>query len=207
MGPKPWWEHLFEILAGLFAKQKMEAISGGGSGNSIGGKVTVAALPTFYSVEQERAMAADSLRALCLELVTDPALVSRDITGDGHPETFCNRAAQRAANAYGCHDLDGMRANQMVATLQASLGDWRRENGERAALHAQRGGLAFAAKAYEPNGHIALVAPEPCKLSGSWGKLVPVVANVGKTNGIMKTSQAFSVADGEPEYFVYREAP
>jgi len=51
------------------------------------------------------------------------------------------------------------------------------------------------------HGHVAVVYPAPVQRSGSWNKMVPMLANIGKTNGLMRTSQAFPV---EPDYFVLK---
>jgi len=51
------------------------------------------------------------------------------------------------------------------------------------------------------HGHVSVVYPAPMQRSGSWNKMVPMLANIGKTNGLMRTSQAFPV---EPDYFVLK---
>lgn len=189
-----FWAWLHELLVGLAARPGTEGVTVGlGSG---------------FDKQAEEAERKAALDSLCTDLVTDPLLASRDVTGDGKAETFCNRAVQRAACAFGCRDFgaegDPVLANEMVLRLQGGLPGWRQDTAERAAGHAMRGGLAIAAKAYAVHGHVAVVAPEPCQESGSWGKFVPMVANVGKPpNGIKKTSAAFPVADGEPDYFLY----
>ena len=86
-----------------------------------------------------------------------------------------------------------------------TLPDWTKDSGEKASEHAEKGGIALAAKVYPMHGHIAVVFPKgSLAWSGSWGKLVPFVANVGKRNGVMKTSEAFPVLEGQPEYWLYK---
>ena len=159
-------------------------------------------LGSGYSVEDERMADVKKLMKLGQELLADPSLVSRDITADGIPETFCNRAAAIAAREYGFDGFEGLSANQLYTLLNRT---WRKDSGERAAAFAMRGGLAFACKQYSVHGHIALVAPYDPEMSGSWGHKVPMVYNVGRVNAVMRASQAFPVADGECEYFLYGE--
>jgi hypothetical protein len=52
------------------------------------------------------------------------------------------------------------------------------------------------------HGHVAVVYPAPMQRSGSWNKTVPMLANIGKKNGLMRASQAFPL---EPDYFVLKE--
>ena len=184
---KPWWQRLLDALI----DQSVTPAGGVGGHVWIGG--------TGYDAAKERTMDAAKLDALCLQLVAAPDLQPAP---DGR--TFCNFAIQRAAAAYGCRDLDHLMANDMAAQLPALPG-WRQVGGARAAMHALAGGLAIAAKAYPAHGHVAVVAPRACEYSGSWGRSVPVVANVGRQNGFMKCSQAFPVAEGEPLYFAYGE--
>ena len=161
------------------------------------------ALGSGYSVEGERAMDADNLRRLGEAIILKwPPRAEKD----GTMTTFCNRAVQEVAAAYGCQDLDGMMANDMAQALGGGLvPGWARARGDMAAKHARRGGLALAAKEYTGHGHVAILAPESMQFSGSWGYDVPCVYNVGKKNGLMKCSEAFAVAQGEPAYYIYGE--
>ncbi len=52
------------------------------------------------------------------------------------------------------------------------------------------------------HGHVASVHPAPIQYSASWDKKVPMVANVGAKNGLMRASQAFPV---EPDYFLLKK--
>ena len=94
-------------------------------------------------------------------------------------------------------------ANDMY-DIMASSPEFTKDSEERAHQHAEKGGLAIAAKKYPVHGHVAVVFPGPMIYSGSWKRSVPMVANCGKTNGIMPCSMAFSVKDGPPDYFLWK---
>lgn len=137
--------------------------------------------------------------------------------------TFCNIGARRVAQAMGCHDFDDtdLNADAMHALM---LAKWKKVDSREAVLHALDGGLAFASmtgkQLGDEHGHIAAVRPEARQRSGSLGVDVPMVANVGKgdpdapmlpgaqtgiktkRNWNCKSSQAFPVSKGEPDYFI-----
>lgn len=99
-----------------------------------------------------------------------------------------------------------MLADDMIKIMEENKsGLWKKVTGEQAAIHACAGGLAFAAASStmleEAHGHIAAIYPEPVQFSGSLGKLVPVITNVGMLNEIERASMAFPVSKGEPHYF------
>lgn len=203
---EPLWLRVLGWLAELIGDQsRKRAMVDAGATPEQAEAVRLVSVPlgTGYSVEGERSMDAEKLRRLGESLAQKwPPKAEKD----GTLVTFCNFSVQEAAQAYGCHDLDGMMANDMALALADGLiPSWRRALGDRAALHAQRGGLALAAKTYPGHGHVAVLAPEPMKFSGSWGYDVPCVYNVGKKNGLMKCSEAFAVAEGEPAYYIYGE--
>ena len=213
--PMPWWA---QVLRGLLdymgmrvgdAVEEQRLVDAGATPGQMANSASVS-MPisgTGYRVEEDRAMDVDKLRR------TGEAVMAKypaqPLPGGG-TETYCNWACRDAAQAYGCHDLDGKTANQLAAELPqlAALRlpyGWAEATGERAARHACRGGLAFAVKAYPRHGHIALVAPSLPEWSGSWARAVPLVYNVGPQNGLVKVSKAFPVADGEPAYFTWGE--
>jgi hypothetical protein len=148
------------------------------------------------AVEEERMEQAIRLKALCDEAVTNPAWVEHDITGDGKTETFCNRAARFIAEGMGCfrfrHDQS---ANQMLRAMAADPENWLAEDDlARLSKAACRGALAFVGIEDEPHGHINAVAPLPMEQSGTWGRPVPMVAQVGTArvgNGVKKLSAAY----------------
>ena len=156
-------------------------------------------LGSGYSVEAERMANLEKLRALCEEVIVDPALMPKDGI------TYCNIGVKRVARAMGCADFsENDTANMMVDIMEFRPG-WRKDNAERAADHAMKGGLAVAGKMYPGHGHVAIIYPEPCQFSGSWGKPTCMLANVGQKNGLIKTSGAFPVASGEPAFYLWGE--
>ncbi len=81
---------------------------------------------------------------------------------------------------------------------------WRKVTDAEASMHALHGGLAVAGKKYpRAHGHVAIVFPDSPAYSGAYRKTVPMLANVGHKNGIMKMSYAFAASKGEPGYWIY----
>lgn len=138
------------------------------------------------------------LKALCDEAVSNPAFAPRD------GKTYCNFAARFISEGPGFFGLPvNTLANGMIAILELAP-EWREDSLDLAHSHAVRGRLAFVALSDEPHGHIAAVYPAPMAESGSWGQKVPMIANVGKVNGIMRLSGAFRAADkSRMRYFLY----
>ena len=123
--------------------------------------------------------------------------------------THCNQAVQMIASIMGYSGFAGLLADQMVA-LMASSPDWRIATGSEAAVYALSGGLAVAGMASkrlgEAHGHVTVVYPLGMGHSGSLGRDVPMVANVGKFCGICVSTEAFPVAVGEAEYWLWSPA-
>ncbi len=138
-------------------------------------------------------------------VVSNPAFIAKDITGDNKPETFCNWGLRMIAEGlFGYTGFTDLNANQIHAKLKGDAA-WQTVDGAQAALEAERGRLVVAAWT-NPNGgpgHVAVVLPLPVELSSKWGKKVPKVANVGPKNGIMGANWAFS---SEPQYFALKTA-
>ena len=204
--PEPLWLRILGWLAGLIGDQsRKRALVDAGATPEQADSVKFFSVPlgSGYSVEGERAMDAEKLRALGEAIILKwPPKAEKD----GTLTTYCNRAVQDVAATYGCEGLNGMMANDMAQALGGGLvPGWTRAMGDMAAKHARRGGLALAAKEYTGHGHVAILAPESMQFSGSWGHDVPVLYNVGKKNGLMKCSEAFAVAQGEPAYYIYGE--
>jgi hypothetical protein len=146
------------------------------------------------------------LKQACDDVLTDPELAPKTVKGK--LVTHCNQAAERVALAMGCSDLCAMDADEQYAVMNGG-GDWRKVCGSEATIHALDGGLAFAAmtdaQLEETHGHIAAVYPEGMQASGSLGYDVPLVANVGKSVGVMRSTGAFPPSMGEADYFVFRK--
>ncbi len=154
----------------------------------------------------------EMLKDVCDHVIYDLSLQpEKDMFGK-IVRTHCNEAAQRIANALGCTELDGVTADEQYSIMRDNVsGCWRQVYGVEATLHALDGKLAFAAMSsaqlHESHGHIAAIYPVSMQRSGSLGKDVPMVANVGTQNGEVKVSQAFPPAKGEPEYYTWTQEP
>lgn len=162
-------------------------------------------LGSGYDKLHEQRQRIKKLREACLFVITVDKFMSRDVTGDKKPETFCNIAARYIAEAMGCKIFDeGMMANRMHTAMENS-DEFAYVDAERAAELAQKGCLVVASRRGDPHGHIAACYPSPPDFSGSWAKKVPIVAHVGRPpNGLKKCSGSFSVKDGEPTYFFWK---
>jgi hypothetical protein len=126
---------------------------------------------------------------------------------DLQPITFCNIAVDRACSMMGYHGFHGssgkaLMANQMIDKMRT---EWAKISPEKAVELAKDNEIVIAAWKNEQgvHGHVAIVAPMDMAKSPSWGKLVPFVGNVGKTNDFMMASKAFPV---EPEYYAQKES-
>ncbi len=148
----------------------------------------------------------DYLQALTQEPDLQPTME------DGVLVTRCNLGARKAAEFLGCLEFSdkNLMADDMVKIMgQNASGKWQLVDGQTAATFAISDGLAFAAMTSEElgeaHGHIACVFPAPMQFSGSLNKEIPMIANVGKRNGIMKVSEAFPVAKGESHYWTWTD--
>ncbi len=173
-----------------------------------GGAGVVELLGSGYSVEEARMVNVEKLRMLCEDAVNNPDFIAHDITGDGVPETFCNRSVAAIAQGMGSPDLrPDMTANQMIAHL-TGLPGWREEYDlERVAALALRGVLVVLGVPEPVHGHVVVAAPLPAEASSSWGGPVPMVAQVGAAaigNGVKRLSAAFrAAARPDLRIFVY----
>lgn len=142
--------------------------------------------------------APEHLKAVCDSVVADPSLAPHD------GKTFCNVASRKIAEGMGYFGItSNMLANDLILFLASAPG-WAEGTLASAHAYALNGGLAFIALSEAPHGHIAAVYPAPMQESGTWGGPVPMLANVGRTIGVMKLSAVFKVADKEKlRAFVY----
>lgn len=146
----------------------------------------------------------EKVKDFMLALVKAPEL--QPVNG----KTYCNVAARRVAEFFGCENFSDpdLLADDMVHAMIIS-GDWTFTTfGEIAAKWAQIGGLAFAGMTSdelgEEHGHIAPVFPGIPELSPSLGIPVPQLANVGAKNGVMLASEAFPVAKWPLGYYLWK---
>lgn len=138
------------------------------------------------------------LKAILDAVRAQPDLAPRD------GKTFCNIALDRILGLYGATRLTDaaghvLCANDMVDRMRASLRLWTPVSGEVATARASVGTLVVAAQGNPcGHGHVAPVYPAGMEKSGSWGKFVPVLSNVGVKNAILRASQCFAK---EPLYY------
>lgn len=166
-------------------------------GKSVGVSVP---LGSGYNVDEEKAARVAYLKKRCEDAVTRKDWEPRE------GKTFCNIAAAWIANEYGCGGLSGLLANAQAEYLLNDVDGWEALDTDSAIRHSKAGALVFAVKQYDDHGHIATCYPISHSWSGSWNKNIPMVANVGRVNGIMPCSQAFPVREGEPRYYLLRSS-
>jgi len=156
-------------------------------------------LGSGYDLEKDRESRRKSREALLLKICNDPNYRARD------GKTFCNQAVQEDAKASGCDIFDGMLANDMVKTAFSNEEFTVERNISRVIEHVENGGFAFAGKEYHDHGHVASIFPFASIFSSAWDKRVPMVAHVGKPpNGVKGANFSFSIAQGEPFYFLWK---
>jgi len=109
--------------------------------------------------------------------------LSRDVTGDGIKETFCNLAVAYVCKQLGYHRLQGMVANQMVEFLKTST-DWESVPIQIAQDYANQGRLLIAGQSNAPHGHVAVIRPGRAGKSKKWGVPSPKVCHVGASSCI-----------------------
>ena len=184
-----WYETLFDAMMSAFTSGRLK--QAGATPEQIAAGVTGSVdLPTGYSTDAIADANAHRLAALCHEAVANPAWEPRGGT------TYCNRAVSFIAQGMGYFGfINDQLANEMISSM-ASNPAWREEHdfGRIEAL-AMRGALIIFGLQDHPHGHVCVAFPAKAEDSGTWGGKVPMVCNIGKSNGIIRLSQAFRVAD------------
>jgi hypothetical protein len=122
--------------------------------------------------------------------------------------THCNSSVNFIAQGMGCNEFVNLTADQIYQVVATNKsGKWTRRDASDATNWALSNGLAIAilpsSVLKEAHGHVAVVYPKNMELSVSLGRLVCMVANVGATVGVMRSSQAFPVSTGECEYYIW----
>lgn len=143
---------------------------------------------------------AKALERICRMVANSPQF---KMTEDG--TTFCNMAVRKILEGVGIDlffsdELNRvMLANEMIDYMEASRSKFAKlEDGTDAASEASQGIIVIACEKGSSHGHVSVVCPIGMEQSWSWGKLVPMLANVGKKNGILRASQCFQE---EPTYY------
>ncbi len=137
-----------------------------------------------------------------MKVIADPGLQPvRNAKGD-IVQTFCNFGVIDILNAGNDNTLNGKTANQIFDYLSnsdnASILSY-----EEAVKYAGEGvTVILASKEENGSGHVAVVAPGEMVSSGSWGKKVPQVFNVGKKNAMQGANYSFSKKN-QPTAFIF----
>lgn len=142
------------------------------------------------------------LKLICDSALSNPDFKPKSVT------THCNEAVNQISKAVGCNEFEGLMADGICQNMASNVsGKWARVDPSDATIWALSNGLAIAAMSSvrlgESHGHVAVVYPMGMQNSPSFGRDVPVLANVGKKVGVMKSSEAFPIAKGEPDYYTY----
>jgi hypothetical protein len=121
------------------------------------------------------------------ELAKSKDFVSRDVTGDGNKETFCNFFVSDVAKGMGFDELQGMLANEMIDHI-ATHPEFICLDQEWLAAQtwADQGYLVIYGSKAKGHGHVCIGIPGRLTKSPKWKENLPSVANVGKSNFIGK---------------------
>jgi len=131
--------------------------------------------------------------------------------------TYCNFAVDDIARHMDYKGFNYNGAPYMADRIcSVLLSDWLKIDGEQAHRLAASGVLCIAAmssaeiraaaiRLNKPalknaqHGHVAVIYPAPRMVqSASWCKEVPLLANIGRVNGVLGASQCFPA---EPKYY------
>ncbi len=189
--PKPWYINLLEFIASKLTESKLKD-------SGVDGRTVTMSKQfdwTGFDATGEDMARAAVLKMACEAALADKYLEASDIDGDGDLDTKCNFGLQQIAGKVGCSRFNGKRANDIHAMCLSDPGEFENLLPDRAILAAKRGGLVVASL---PNpsgsGHVAVVYPTSGGESASLGRVVPMVANIGKfPNGVKAASAAFPV--------------
>lgn len=121
--------------------------------------------------------------------------------------TYCNLAVSKIMDGvcgetpfYDEKKKRVMLANEMIVSMEGRPSMFvLLKDGMDAFDNAKEGYVVIACKTGEEHGHIVVLYPsEEPEFSASWDKAVPMLANVGKVNAIMRASKCFKE---EPKYY------
>jgi len=146
-----------------------------------------------------------------METVFSEELKARDLNGDGVLDTMCNWGVNKICETMGYHGFKNpgnrikpvMLANEMHDFMLKENIKWIRDSPVKAVGHAKKNCIAIASSKGKKHGHVAVVYPGPLVYSNKWNKEVPLVANIGKLNGILGANWAFN---NEPDFFLLVES-
>lgn len=153
-----------------------------------------------------------TLKEACDAVLADPSLApTKDMFG--HVTTHCNQGVRLICHNMGCKEFDDLRLNaENMGTIMSEnrSGVWKKGTGAEATAHAKLGKIAIAfmsaKRLNEGHAHIDVVYPDDMQWSGSLGRNVPMVANIGIQNKEERESQAYPVEVGEADYYLWMGA-
>jgi hypothetical protein len=129
---------------------------------------------------------------------------------DNSAVTYCNMfVSDVCEELIKYEDLKGLTANKIYELLLQDDLNWSEVKlGAlfNADIEEQRKlietSLIIAAQQGEKHGHVCILIPSEFRLSGKFGKYIPMCANIGKSNFYDEgVSWAFKA---EPKYFIYK---
>ena len=135
------------------------------------------------------------LKAACDAAIANPAYQPKK-TEWGTLETHCNQAVVEIAGKMGV-GLPLVCADELCDLFAQK---WELVSPENAVQIALFGGVCVAGRKFTGHGHVAVVYPAQMQFSATYQKAVPVLANVGKENRVMRVSEAFREAEA-PDYW------
>lgn len=138
---------------------------------------------------------ATRLKALCDRAV-------KKYTPDGDV-TYCNSAVNFICVELGYKGFRGLVANEMVDVMRKSP-DFALVTPDDAQKLANDGRLVIAGIKEDEHGHVAVCYPGgEVTRSGKWRENAPLIANVGKTNGVFNANWGFGLE--APKYYAWIE--
>ncbi len=142
--------------------------------------------------------------AKLLALICEVVVKAQEFKPKGKT-TYCNLAVRKILQGmqldlfYLEKEKRCMLANEMIDYMEASRSKFAKlKDGTDAASEARDGIIVIACEKGSSSGHVAVVYPAAMERSESWKKMAPMLANVGKKNGIMRASLCFQE---EPTYY------
>lgn len=148
------------------------------------------------------------LLAFVREAVRLDRFKSRDVTGDGAPETFCNYFVDHVAHEVGCDDFRPVKggypmlANAMVMYMGANTDRWQELDPDEAQVEANFGHLVIAGWNNDNgHGHVNIIIPGALTWSKQFGDDVPNCANVGPSNFFGRPVSYGFGKDMKPRYW------
>lgn len=100
---------------------------------------------------------------------------------DGFSITYCNQFIMYLCDGLGYEEFGGKNANEIFDFMSDPKNGWLSVDEQVAQSHANNGAIVLAGwKNPTGHGHVCLVLPGILEKSGSYGRAVPKVCNIGK---------------------------